>query len=193
MRILSRTERQNIIFVDEVGFNVSMRARRGRSLRGTPATHVVPSLRTRNISVCCAMNTTGILFYEAKTRAYNGAFFQEYLTHLTEAIQNRELTNATIIMDNVPFHHSGAAREIIENAGHSLAFLPPYSPFLNPIENMFSKWKQAVRMARATKEEGLIQKIENGAALISADDCAGYFRNMLEYIRRGLLREVIVD
>ena len=42
-------------FVDEVGFNLIMRSRRGRSLRGTRAVHIVPGLRARNIFVCCAM------------------------------------------------------------------------------------------------------------------------------------------
>ena len=39
-----------------------------------------------------------------------------------------------VIMDNLPAHKSVAAREIIEKAGATLRFLPPYSPDCNPIE-----------------------------------------------------------
>jgi transposase len=193
MRLLASVERQGIIFVDEVGFNVSMRARRGRSLRGTNAVHQVASIRSRNISVCCAMNNTGILFYEAQTRAYNGVFFQQFLMRLMVQLQQRQLMATTIIVDNVPFHKCIAGRAIVADAGHSIAFLPPYSPFLNPIENMFSKWKQAVRMTRPESEADLFQKIEEGAQLVTGEDCSGFFRNMLDYIRRGLLQEIIED
>ena len=40
----------------------------------------------------------------------------------------------TIVMDNAAFHKLEKTRFLIENAGCSLLFLPPYSPDLNPIE-----------------------------------------------------------
>lgn len=50
-----------IIFIDEVGFNVSMRNSRGRSLAGTPAIMRVPNVRTRNLSFCAAMCSQGLI------------------------------------------------------------------------------------------------------------------------------------
>lgn len=47
---------------------------------------------------------------------------------------------AVIVMDNVTFHKRNDTRDMIENAGHHLEFLPPYSPVLNLIE---SKWAQS--------------------------------------------------
>jgi transposase len=52
----SRYSENGFIFIDEIGFNVSMRASRGRSLVGNPAIKSVPALRTRNFSICCAIN-----------------------------------------------------------------------------------------------------------------------------------------
>ena len=40
-----------------------------------------------------------------------------------------------IVMNNARFHKSEDTRNIIEENGHQLLFLPPYSPDLNPIEN----------------------------------------------------------
>lgn len=54
---------------------------------------------------------------------------------------------AVVVMDNAAFHKRSDTREMIENAGHSLEFLPPYSPDLNPIEN---KWAQAKAAKRRT-------------------------------------------
>ena len=45
-----------------------------------------------------------------------------------------------LVMDNASFHKSKSMQEKIETAGHTLEYLPPYSPDLNPIEH---KWAQA--------------------------------------------------
>ena len=47
---------------------------------------------------------------------------------------------SVVIMDNAAFHKSKAMKKSLENAGHTLEYLPPYSPDLNPIEH---KWAQA--------------------------------------------------
>ena len=52
---------------------------------------------------------------------------------------------SVIIMDNASFHQSRKIRELIENAGCELLFLPPYSPDFNPIEHWWQKVKTAIR------------------------------------------------
>ena len=44
-------------------------------------------------------------------------------------------------MDNVRFHKMKIVEELVLDYGHNILYLPPYSPFLKPIENVFSKWK----------------------------------------------------
>lgn len=53
--------------------------------------------------------------------------------------------NSTIIWDNASFHKSIELREILEQAGHNMIFLPPYSPDLNPIEHKWHELKQRLR------------------------------------------------
>ena len=48
-------------------------------------------------------------------------------------------------MDNVAFHKTGDVQNFLIGEGHELVFLPPYSPFLNPIEHTFSTWKAHIR------------------------------------------------
>lgn len=50
-----------------------------------------------------------------------------------------------IIMDNAAFHKSNKTREIINQAGCDLVFLPPYSPDLNPIEKVWANLKKKIR------------------------------------------------
>ena len=116
--------------------------------------HVIAGLRSSNVSVCCAISKTGIINFQVQTTPYNTETFTAYINSLVEAIVNRG--PFVIIMDNVPFHKARQIREIIESRSHLLLLLPPYSPFLNPIENMFAKWKQSIRQSRPSCEEDLI-------------------------------------
>ena len=82
IRSQSLYSENNYIFIDETGFNVSMRTSMGRSQVGTPAVMTIPALRSRNISVCCAINNSEILYYKSQSRAFNGAFFYEWISEL---------------------------------------------------------------------------------------------------------------
>lgn len=57
-------------------------------------------------------------------------------------------TNSVIVMDNASFHKRADFQHLIEQQGHLLEFLPPYSPDLNPIEH---KWAQAKALRRQKK------------------------------------------
>lgn len=53
--------------------------------------------------------------------------------------------NSTIIWDNASFHKSQVLGKMLENAGHTMIFLPAYSPDLNPIEHKWHELKQRLR------------------------------------------------
>ena len=57
-----------------------------------------------------------------------------------------------------------------------LMFLPPYSPFLNTIENAFSKWKNYMKRANSQNEDELKEAIHNGFLCVSEKDCNAYYR-----------------
>uniref|UniRef100_A0A914ULD0 Tc1-like transposase DDE domain-containing protein n=1 Tax=Plectus sambesii TaxID=2011161 RepID=A0A914ULD0_9BILA len=110
LELFTEVSETQIYFLDEVGFCVAMRAKRGRSLRGTRAVQVAPGLRTRNISICCAMNSQGILHYAAQTRAYNRQYFCTFLDDVFRMLDERGVTYAVLIMDNVRFHKGDEIR-----------------------------------------------------------------------------------
>ena len=114
-----------------------------------PSSHVVTGLRSRNISVCCAMTKNGMLSFKAQTRTYNAVLFIEFLNEVFEKLILKEILGAIFIMDNVPFHKIHEVKRIGLAAGHYIKYLPPYSLFLNPIENIFAAWKEYVRRARS--------------------------------------------
>lgn len=191
--IISKISESHIIFLDEVGFNVSMRTKKGRSLIGTAAVQVVPGLRMRNISVCAAMNRDGVVYYASQTQAFKSISFLEFLKELFVKLEAMGLKNAFVIMDNVPFHKHKIVREDFEQSSHTLLFLPPYSPFLNPIENMFSKWKHLIRVGQPKNESELFVLIETSCSKITPEDCSGFYRNIFSFLPKCLNKIPIID
>lgn len=183
----------NLIFLDEVGFNVSMRCKYGRSKRGSSPLQHTQSIRSRNISVCCAMTKNEILIFKRQSCAFNTETFSSFINELIELLEQRDLKNMVFIMDNVAFHKSPICTELIISAGHDIKFLPPYSPFLNPIENLFSQVKQNVRSSRPNNEADLFSSIQRSFDAVLSDQCEAYYRHMLSFIPKCLQRETIED
>jgi transposase len=89
------------------------------------------------------INRTKLIAQAYYGRYTNTQVFNEWIkTHLLPAINGQ---NMTIVMDNASFHKSKITREMLENAGHKILFLPPYSPDLNPIEQKWSHIKTKIR------------------------------------------------
>lgn len=62
-----------------------------------------------------------------------------------------------VILDNLSAHKSHKAQQMVEQAGCSWLFLPPYSPDFNPIEMLWSKFKSDLRREAARTQEHLDQ------------------------------------
>lgn len=104
----------------------------------------------------------------------NGESFQAYVEQvLAPTLQPGDI----VVMDNLGSHKSDAVRDILKKRGARLAFLPPYSPDLNPIEQVFSKLKRLLRKAEARTVDTVCDKIGNLLKHFTADECAAYFRN----------------
>ena len=69
----------------------------------------------------------------------NALIFNHYLKE--QLLKQLEL-GSLLIMDNASFHKTRKTRELIEESGHELLFLPPYSPDFNPIEKHFANLKK---------------------------------------------------
>jgi transposase len=79
-----------------------------------------------------------------------------------------------VIMDNLPAHKVAGIQEAIEAMGATLLYLPPYSPDLNPIEQVFSKLKDRLRTAAARTVNTLWDTIGESLSAYKAQECANY-------------------
>lgn len=69
----------------------------------------------------------------------------------------------------------------------TVKYLSPYSPFLNPIEKCFSKWKSLVLAAKCVDQEDLLRTIDKCFNQITPDDCGNIFIHTLRKVEEALL------
>jgi hypothetical protein len=78
---------------------------------------------------------------------------------------------------NLSSHKGSRVRELIEERGCELLYLPPYSPDFNPIEEAFAKIKTLLRKAGARTREALIEAIGQALEALTAKDAHGFFEH----------------
>jgi len=104
----------------------------------------------------------------------NGAVFEAYLQRtLLPTLGEGDV----VVMDNLSVHKSERVRELIEEAGAHLLYLPPYSPDFNPIEEAFSKIKHLIRKAGARVHEALVVALGEAISEVSEDDAKAFFKH----------------
>jgi len=83
----------------------------------------------------------------------------------------------TVILDNVSFHKVKGVKELIESTGAKVLYLPPYSPDLSPIENMWSKIKSYLRKLSARCDKTFKEAIKIAFIAIQKADLFGWYKN----------------
>ena len=82
-----------------------------------------------------------------------------------------------VVMDNLSAHRRPQIQRLIEDAGATLLYLPPYSPDLNPIEMIWSKIKRLLRSYAARTIDALHDAFGHAFAAVTNSDIAGCFRH----------------
>jgi transposase len=100
-----------------------------------------------------------------------------FLAYVEQVLVPTLAPGDVVILDNLGSHKGDAVRRAIRKAGAHLLFLPPYSPDLNPIEQVFAKIKDLLRKARERTVEATWQRIGKLLDHFTAAECAHYFGN----------------
>jgi transposase len=148
----------NVIYLDETGFNLHMSPFYGYAPAGFAPTSTVLANRGKNVSVMAAIGTTGVVAFEVRQSSYNNVLMKDFLqTKLFPKMRRGQI----IVVDNARFHHSENVKACAQEAGIEIKYLPPYSPFLNPIEEMFGvvKGRHRAKVPRPKTTEALTELI----------------------------------
>jgi transposase len=100
-----------------------------------------------------------------------------FLAYVEQVLAKTLQPGDIVIMDNLSSHKSPKVRQLIEAAGAELAYLPPYSPDLNPIEMVFSKIKWLLASAAERTVEGLWDRVGLIENQFMPAECTRYLRH----------------
>jgi transposase len=143
-----------LVYVDESGFAHDMPRTHGYAIKGQRCygsqdwgakgrTNVIGALLAGTLLTVCLFQST-----------INTVIFDQWVVQdLIPKLPPRSV----LILDNATFHKGKTMKQALNKAGHTLLYLPPYSPDLNPIEH---KWAQAKMLRKTTGQniEILFQK-----------------------------------
>lgn len=142
--------------------------------RGAPLKAHVPHGHWRTMTFLAALRCHGITAPCVFDGPINGSSFRAYIEQvLVPTLSPGDI----VIMDNLGSHKGGIVRKLIRSAGARLFFLPPYSPDLNPIEQVFAKLKTLLRKAEERTVEAVWRRIGTLLERFTPDECANYLRN----------------
>ncbi len=151
----------------------------GRAPKGERCHDTKPKNWGENISVIGALSLGGLEAVMTLNGALNRDWFDKWVKEFLVPVLRK---GDVVVMDNLSVHKSAKARKLIEKAGASVVFLPPYSPDFNPIEQAWSKLKALLRKARPRTREAIEDVIAQALDLITQEDAlhwllhAGYLR-----------------
>ncbi|KAG7169799.1 putative DDE superfamily endonuclease domain-containing protein 24 [Homarus americanus] len=130
---------QQLVYIDETGFNLWTKRTYGRARRGERVNRAVGGQLGRNTTVIAAIaEHCGILYHEIHYGSVTKEVFSDFIASLAAIIGD---ARSILVPDNAPIHNGIAAVYPELN----FKFLPPYSPCLNPIENCFSVFKSYLK------------------------------------------------
>jgi transposase len=160
------------VFVDESGSNLALTPLYARAPKGERATDSLPRNRGKNTTLIASLSLQGLGASMIIEGAANAAAFEAYVEHLLIPSLQR---GQVVVMDNLRVHKSARVRQLLEEAGCELLFLPAYSPDCSPIEEMFSKVKAFLRRSKARTREALEEAIAQALLTVTSQDAQGWF------------------
>jgi transposase len=170
--VCGEVDAARLVFVDEMGANVSLTPLYAWSRRGQRALAKAPRNWGKNVTLLASMGSGGVGPCLAVEGPTTKAVFEAYLGQvLAPSLRPGQV----VVMDNLSAHKGGRVREIVEAAACELLYLPPYSPDLNPIEQAFSKVKGLMRRAEARTRGALVEAMGRALDAVSARDARGFF------------------
>lgn len=163
---------QHLVFIDETWVSTSMTRPRGRCLRGQRLLDKVPHGHWKTTTFLAALRCTGLTAPLVIDGALNGELFRKWVEQeLVPTLQPGDV----VIMDNLSCHKVAGIREAIAAAGARVLYLPPYSPDMNPIETVFSKFKWLIRSLKERTVENLWSACGRISDLFPEDECRRHF------------------
>lgn len=163
---------ERLVFVDETGVKTDLSRLCGWAESGERLVEAIPGGHWRTSTLVHAVALDGTRAAMVLDGPINSLCFTGFCEHfLAPALQPGDL----VVLDNLASHKSASAIAAVEKVGGKMIFLPPYSPDLNPIENVFSKIKQLIRGFRPRDWGQIIEATKHALFKLTHSDLYNAF------------------
>jgi transposase len=163
-----------VIFLDESGALTSLVRTYGRSSCGARCVGFAPQGHWKVMTAVAAVRLDGLTAPFTIDCPMDGEIFCVYVEQVLVPTLKR---GDVVVMDNLSAHKRPQIRWLIEAAGASTLYLPPYSPDFNPIEMIWSKVKGLLRSLAARTIDTLHNAFGRAFAAVTPGDIRGCFRH----------------
>lgn len=146
----------------------------GRARPGERVVESVPRNYGEQTSMISAIGLRGVVATMTIEGAVDTLAFNAYINEVLAPELNK---GDVVILDNLNVHKASQIEEVGVERGARVIWLSPYSPDYSPIEQCWSKIKQALRAAKARTREELEAALVRAMGLITSSDIRGWFRH----------------
>ncbi|KAG2221889.1 hypothetical protein INT45_012533 [Circinella minor] len=194
------------IFIDEAGFNRNMHRSQGWPEVGSPC-KITMETKGPNISILGAITAHGVITLSrreacaptkkrkandpASKKGTTSSDFMEFIEQVLTNIEAYDLPYRYLVMDNAAIHKTIDVKDWVTERGFEIIYLPPYSSFLNPIKEFWSKLKDVVNKDSASVRLNtkLSDRIKRASEYIFREDCQAWIKHSLTFWDRCLAGE----
>lgn len=169
---MKNVEIERLVFIDESAAKTNMTPLRGWSPKGERCYGHAPG-KWKTSTMLSSIRSSGECKYYLVEGGVNKIIFKEYIE---EYLLPTLPENSILIMDNCKAHKNALDEQLLEEHKVSIKYLPPYSPDLNPIENMWSKIKSELRREQPRNEWELWGKVDQAHKNVTEENALGWFR-----------------
>ena len=162
------------VFIDESGVTTDMTRLYGRARPGQRIHEGTPGGQWSTVTMLGAVSIHG---WQAVMTVDSSTDGDVFLAFLTEVLCPTLRAGQVVVMDNLSAHKVAGVKEVIEAAGATVLYLPPYSPDFNPIEHCWSVVKQRLRQLKARSLEALEIAIPQALSMISPEIAQNCFKH----------------
>jgi transposase len=110
--------------------------------------------------------------------------FLAYISKLIDVLDRHNMKGHYLVLDNAPIHNPAKLRDLVESRCYKCLYLPPYSLFLNPIKEFWSKVKAGVLRNALTAVDRLSDRICKSVQMVTRADCQAWIRHAVSFFPR---------
>lgn len=170
----SRLDPARLVFIDETWVKTNMAPLRGWAPVGERLHAKVPYGHWRTMTFLAALRCDRIDAPCVLDQPINA---RSFIGYVEQCLVPTLSPGDVVILDNLSSHKNLAIRRAIRGVGAHLLFLPPYSPDLNPIEQVFAKLKHLMRKAAERSHEATWRRVGTLLDTFTATECRNYLAN----------------